>query len=129
MTARLFTIALAGIALVVSVAMPALAQRVDIEARPPELPIDVVPPAVDPVTRPSDTDFYPGGPRVQHDPAFIEPLAAETDGGDMGLSGWTAPQAPVGPAVVGQRELNGWLAIGFSITWGGPPAARPSPRR
>ncbi|MBI2217914.1 MAG: hypothetical protein HYU51_11500 [Candidatus Rokubacteria bacterium] len=129
MTARRFTLALVGLALVVSMVTPALAQRVDIESRPPELPIDVVPPALDPVTRPSDADFYPGGPRVQHDPAFIEPLAAETDGGDVGLSGWTAPQTPVGPAVLGQREVNGWLAIGLSITWGGPPAARPALRR
>ena len=63
---------------------------------------------------------------MQHDPAFIEPLIADTENGRMGASGWTAPQMPVGPIGTGYREQNGWLAVGFSFTWGGPAAA---PRR
>lgn len=103
----------------------AWAQRVDIETRPPaaQRGVDVVPPGLhEQVTRPPDADFYPEGPRVQHDPAFVEPLAADTGTGRVGLSAWTAPQTPAGPGVSGHRDVSGWLAIGFSVTWGAPPA-------
>jgi hypothetical protein len=111
------------------VAGPAAAQQVEIESRPPaprERAPEIVPPGLHyEISRPDDADFYPYGPKVRHDPAFIEPFVTETEGvettGRAGLSGWTAPNTPVGPPVGGYRDVNGWLAIGFTISWGGPP--------
>ena len=87
-------------------------------------------------TRPRDTEFYPYGTRVEHDPGFIEPFAGSyqtaTSSGRFGLSGWTAPNAPVGSEATLWRETNGWFALGFSVTWDGPaarPAAAPRPPR
>jgi hypothetical protein len=122
-------------------ALPAAAQQVEIEATTPtiERPARVVPPPLHYETsRPPDADNYAypwGGPKVQHDPAFIEPLAGTYENtetsGRIGLSGWTAPNPPVGSPVSGWRDVSGWFAIGFSVTWGGPPAApaaKPRPR-
>ena len=116
--------------------LPATAQQVEIEAKTPpvERPARVVPPPLHYETsRPPDADSYPyGGPKVEHDPAFIEPLAGtyETPNGSgkVGLSGWTAPNPPVGSPVSGWRDVSGWFAIGLSVTWGGPPAAPAKPR-
>ena len=76
--------------------------------------------------RPPDADFYPRGTRVEHDPAFIEPFAGSyqtsTASGRYGLSGWTAPNPPVGAESTNWKEVNGWFALGFSVTWDGPPA-------
>jgi hypothetical protein len=120
-------------ALAVSAAGPALAQQqVEIEAPAPETrpgPEVVPPPLHYETTRPTDADYYSTpAPRVQHDPAFIEPFAAKTQTttstGRMGLSGWTAPNTPVGPPVGGTRDVTGWFALGFSYEWGGPPPAK-----
>lgn len=116
---------------------PASAQQVEIKAAPP--PREETPPAIIPpglhyeTTRPSDADHYPQGTRVEHDPAFIGPLSGErrstTERGRAGLSGWTAPNTPVGAAVTGHREVTGWFALGFTITWDGPsPPAKRSAR-
>lgn len=95
------------------------------EQRPPEARI-VPPPLHYEQTRPRDTDFYPYGTRVEHDPAFIEPFAGSyqtaTGSGRFGLSGWTAPNPPVGSEATLWRQTSGWFALGFSVTWGGPPA-------
>jgi hypothetical protein len=123
---------MAGLGLLV--ALPATAQQVEIEARAPtERPARVVPPPLHyETTRPPDNDFYPHGTRVEHDPAFIEPLAGSyetsTGSGRFGLSGWTAPNPPVGAPVGGWRDVSGWFAIGFSVTWDGPPARKARPR-
>jgi hypothetical protein len=117
--------------------LPATAQQVEIEARkaPVERPARVVPPPLHYETsRPPDADYYPyGGTKVEHDPAFIEPLAGSYEtpngSGKVGLSGWTAPNQPVGSPVGGWRDVSGWFAIGFSVTWGGPPAAAPAKPR
>ena len=116
------------------VAAPAVAQDVKIQApqkareRPDtgtqtRLPYDR--------TRPSEHDYYPDGPRVSHDPAFIEPLSTEYQGADssgrVGIAGWTSPNPPLGPEVIGHREVTGWFGLGFTVTWGGPP--RPAPAR
>jgi hypothetical protein len=81
-------------------------------------------------TRPRDADFYPYGTRVEHDPAFIEPFAGTyqtaTSSGRYGLSGWTAPNPPIGSEATLWRQTHGWFALGFSVTWDGPPA-RPAP--
>lgn len=110
--------------------------QVEMEARPPVPQAEVVPPGAHyETTRPSDADYYPPpGPRVKHDPAFIEPLAGKyqtpTGSGRVGLSGWTAPNTPVGSPQTGHREVAGWFALGFSVTWDGPPpvARRPVSR-
>jgi hypothetical protein len=124
----LVTIVIAGLGLLV--AMPAAAQQpIEIEAKRPEVerPLRVVPPPLHyETTRPPDTDFYPQGTKVEHDPAFIEPFASDyatSEGsGTIGLSGWTAPNQPLGGAAANWRETSGWFALGFSVTWGGPPA-------
>jgi hypothetical protein len=99
------------------------------EQKPPEARI-VPPPLHYEQTRPRDADFYPYGTRVEHDPAFIEPFAASyqtsTTSGRFGLSGWTAPNPPIGSEATLWRQTNGWFALGFSVTWDGPPA-RPAP--
>ena len=70
--------------------------------RPPKAPeARIVPPPLHyEQTRPRDTEFYPYGTRVEHDPAFIEPFAGSyqtaTSSGRFGLAGCTAPNAPVG---------------------------------
>lgn len=111
---------------VLMIATPAAAQ-VEIEARPEPLAPDVqvVPPPLHyETTRPPDADFYQGGALVEHDPAFVAPLAwryeTPTGSGQFGLSGWTAPNTPVGPVRSVFREVTGYLAFGFSVTWDGP---------
>ena len=131
----------------VLIALPAAAQGVVPQAppQPPGVQIRssaptverearVVPPPLHyETTRPPDNDFYVPGTQVEHDPAFIEPLAAryETPNGSgrYGLSGWTAPNAPIGSEATLKREVNGWFALGFSITWDGPPAPKSRPQR
>ena len=93
----------------------------------------VAPPLHYETTRPPDYEFYPdGGVKVEHDPAFIEPLASRYEttrgSGRVGFSGWTAPNPPVGSPVSGWRDVSGWFALGFSVTWDGPPAAKARPR-
>ena len=130
------TMVLALVALGCSATLPAAAQQVEIGTKTPPLerPARVVPPPLYyETTRPPDADFYQhGGTRVENDPAFIEPLAStyETPNGSgwMGLSGWTSPNQPVGSPSTGWPETTGWFAIGFSVTWGGPPAAPAKPR-
>ena len=112
---------------------------------PPDVQIETAPqpgaervPAVVPpglhyeTTRPPDGARYPHDVRVEHDPAFIEPFVQpfgdSSSSGQFGLAGWTSPNTPVGPSVIGYREVNGWIGFGFSIVWGGPPrTARPAP--
>ena len=111
--------------------------NVEIQTKPeakPEGPKVVAPPLHYETTRPPDAGDYRHDVRVEHDPAFIEPFTGRTEGptssAKFGLSGWTSPNTPVGPSVIGYQELNGWLGFGFSIVWGGPPAsARPASLR
>ena len=122
---------IAIVGLVTLAASSAAAQQVEIEATPPERherePRIVPPPLQNETSRPPDADYYPRGTAVGHDPAFIEPLAGTyqtaTGSGRFGLAGWTSPNQPVGAESAGFRESPGWLAIGFSITWDGPPPA------
>jgi hypothetical protein len=117
---------IAGLGLLV--ARPVAAQvKLESKETPQEQPMRVVPPPLRyETTRPQDTDYYPRGTKVQHDPAFIEPLSSKYENasgsGRVGVSGWTAPNQPVGGAAGLASEVNGWFALGFSITWGGPPA-------
>ena len=132
----------------VLVALPAAAQQgavpqapqpggvqIQPSAPPPsEREARVVPPPLHyETTRPPDTDFYPQGTKVEHDPAFIEPAAARyqtaNSSGRYGFSGWTAPNPPIGSAQSGWRDSSGWFALGFSVTWDGPPAPKARPAR
>jgi hypothetical protein len=129
------TIAALLVSLSVLAAVPALAQQVEIEAPVPgrERP-EIRPPALHyEQTRPSDREYYPDGPKVEADPAFIEPFASGYDTGETsgfgGVAGWTASNPPLGPAVAsGHHEVNGWFALGFAVTWGGPTRLRPAAR-
>jgi hypothetical protein len=97
------------------------------EPKQPEARV-VPPPLHYEQTRPRDYEYYPGGTRVEHDPAFVEPFAGTyetaTTSGRYGVSGWTAPNPPLGSEATLWRQTNGWFALGFSVTWGGPPARR-----
>ena len=113
---------------------PAAAQQVEIKAPPPapEGRPEIVAPGLHyEKSRPSDSDYYPRGQKVEHDPAFIEPFTVEYETGTkVGVSVWTSPATPVGPTVIAHRENPGWLGFGFSVAWGGPPAsARRGPAR
>ena len=117
------------LAVVVAPAPPADAQQVKIETtrKPAEREARIVPPPLHYETsRPPDADVYPRGTKVEHDPAFIEPFAGSyqttTGSGRFGLSGWTAPNPPIGSEATNWKEVNGWFALGFSVTWDGPPA-------
>ena len=122
----------AAIALALLAVSPVWAQQVEIQApaptREPARPEVIAPGLHDQVTRPSDSDYYPRGTRVQHDPAFIAPFTttwqSPTSSGRVGLSGWTAPNVPVGSPVSGHSEVTGWFALGLSVTWDGPPPDR-----
>ena len=113
---------------------PAPPSGVQIQTAPPPADRDarvVAPPLHYETTRPPDSDFYPpAGPRVEHDPAFIEPLASRyetrTQSGRVGFSGWVSPNMPVGSPQGNQwKDVTGFFALGFSVTWDGPP---PAPR-
>lgn len=127
---------LIALALAVAVTAPAAAQQVDIQKPAPtpqriEREPEVISPGLSEERRPIDADNYPPrGGRVPHEPAFIRGLSSKTATGRAGIAGWTSPNTPVGGAVLGGSELNGWFAIGFSVTWDGPPpppAKRPAP--
>ena len=130
---------IAGLGLLV--ARPVAAQvKLETKEAPQQQPLRPIPPPLRyETTRPQDTDYYPQGTKVQHDPAFIEGLSSKYEtpntSGRVGVSGWTAPNQPVGGAAGLFHEVNGWFALGLSITWGGPPAppthkpaAAPAPR-
>ena len=135
----LLALAVAGM---VALGVSAAEAPVKIETSRPQGPAKrpearVVPPPLHyEQTRPRDTDFYPYGTKVEHDPAFVEPFTGtwqtSTNSGRFGLSGWTAPNPPVGSEATLWRQTNGWAALGFSVTWDGPPArpaAAPLPAR
>jgi hypothetical protein len=111
----------------------ATAQQVEIKAPAPKAPAPprehdiegIVNPGLQyEITRPDDSRYLPVGPRVHHDPAFIEPLSVPTETGRMGVAGWTSPTAAMGGPLAGGREVTGYFAIGFAIEWGGPPASK-----
>jgi hypothetical protein len=118
------------VALVLLVATPVAAQPVEIEkpaprAGPRERERAVITPGLSDEGRPLDADNYPKGGRVPYEPGFIRGLSTEraspASTGRVGGAGWTAPNTPVGSALGGWGEINGWFAIGFSMTWDGPP--------
>ena len=118
--------------LLMLVTTPALAQQVEIKKPPPAAPREerevIVPPGLQQETRPGDADRYPRGGQVQYDPAFIGPASrpyeTPTSTGRFGLSGWVSPHTPVGSPHQGWAESYGVFALGFSVTWDGPPPVR-----
>jgi hypothetical protein len=106
----------------------AVAQQVNITAPTPrpERGIDgIIGPELQyELTQPDDARYLPPGPRVHHDPAFIEPLSKATETGRMGLAGWTSPSAAMGAPASGNKEVTGYFAIGFAFEWGGPPMTK-----
>jgi len=120
-------------ALALLVATPVAAQPVEIEKPAPpaerrEKERAVITPGLSGEGRPLDADNYPKGGRVPYEPGFIRGLSAERETpastGRVGVAGWTAPNTPVGSPLSGWGEINGWFAIGLSVTWDGPPPGR-----
>src|SRR5256886_5969336 len=123
------------LAVVVAPAPPAEAQQVKIETgrKPSEREARIVPPPLHYETsRPPDADVYPRRTKVEHDPAFIEPFAGSyhtTKGsGRFGLSGWTAPNPPIGSEAAKWKANHGGYARRVACGVDGPPA-RPLPRQ
>jgi len=107
----------------------AVAQQVNITAPAPrpERAIDgIIGPELQyEITQPDDARYLPPGPRVHHDPAFIEPLSKATETGRIGVAGWTAPSAAMSSSPAsGNKEVTGYFAIGFAFEWGGPPMTK-----
>ncbi len=124
------TILVAALVLVASLpASVAYAQQVEITAPAP--PRDragegIIAPGLQyEMTRPDDSSYYPPGPRVHYDPAFIGALSTETETptttGRVGFAGWTSPNTPVTSPQSGYRDVTGYFAFGFAVEWGGPP--------
>ena len=123
----------AVIAIGLGMAGPALAQKsVEMETAPPHTPrFEIVPPppAAREATKPTEADFYREDIRVRNEPAFIEPFVGRTrEGNQYGLSGWTAPNIPVGSlAAQGYQNDSGAFALGFTFLFDYPPQAAPRP--
>ena len=119
---------------VLCLATAAMAQSsVEMQSAPapqPHFEIVPPPPAAREATKPPEADFYREDIRVRHEPAFIEPFVGRTKAGNQyGLSGWTAPNIPVGSlASQGYQNDSGALAIGFTFLFDYPPkTATPPP--
>ena len=125
----MLTLTAAGAAILLALAGSAQAQSgVEMRTAPQAGPhFEIVPPS--PATReaskPNDADFYRDDVRLRHEPAFIEPFVGRTKGGnEVGLSGWTAPNPPVGSlASQGYQQANGWFALGVTFLFDYPPKA------
>jgi hypothetical protein len=100
-------------------------QQIEIKGRPPEQaprPEILPPPGAKEITRPRESDFYPGDIRVRLDPAFIAPAVTVKQTGpnsaiQMGFAGWTAPNIPVPQGGGTYHDKVGWFALGFAIIW------------
>jgi hypothetical protein len=121
------------VAVSLALAGPALGQNsVEMETAPPQLPhFEIVPPspATRDATKPLEADFYREDVRIRHEPAFIEPFVGKTAGGNQyGLSGWTAPNIPVGSlASRGYQDDTGAFALGITFLFDYPPQSAPRP--
>jgi hypothetical protein len=81
-------------------------------------PLDLKTPARDGPPERFD-DRYPHRPPVPSVRGFLAPLSKETEGGRMGVAGWTIPNTPVGSRAVGDPDNAGWLGFGFARERGG----------
>ena len=110
MIGRLFGCALAVASLLAGAPL-AVAQPLELKAPPttPEKPRE---------PRPLERDIRPMQPAVPHDPAFVPGLSGKTDSGTQyGVSGWTAPNPPVGSRGAADPESSGLAGFGFSVEW------------
>jgi hypothetical protein len=101
---------------------------VEMRTVPQQAPhFEIVPPgpATREATRPREADFYREDVRVRHEPAFIEPFVGRTEAGnEIGLSGWTTPNPPVGSlASQGYQQSNGSFSLGLTFLFAYPPKA------
>jgi hypothetical protein len=120
--------AVLGVALLGGLGQARAQGQVEIETAPSQLPyVEIAPqgPATREATRPAEADFYREDIRVRHEPAFIEPFVTKTKGGtEVGLSGWTSPNMPVGSlASQGYGQTNGWFSLGITFVWDSPARA------
>jgi hypothetical protein len=124
---------LAVVAFALLAVAPTAAQQVEIQKPAPaparrERERAVIAPGLSGEGRPTDADNYLKGGRVPYEPGFISGLSSErvtpTSTGRIGVAGWTSPNTPVGSPRSGWGEINGWFALGLSMTWDGPPPAR-----
>lgn len=93
------------------------------EGRRPVPPLGIVnAPERHDTSRPQHLDASRSGINIERDPAFIAPFSGVFDAaavsGRYGFSGWTSPNAPIGPSFT---ETNGWFSLGFSLTWDAKP--------
>jgi hypothetical protein len=96
---------------IVSSAAIAVAQPLELKTPAPE-PDKTTPP------RPLERDIRPMQPPVPQQPAYVPGLSDETDSGTRyGLSGWTAPNPPVGSRGAANPESSGAAGFGFSVEW------------
>ena len=126
------TLAAAALAMLVLPGPAAPQTDVEMQAASKPTPhFEIVPqsPATREATRPNDADFYREDIRVRHEPAFIEPFVSKTkEGNEYGLSGWTAPNPPVGSyGSQGYGESNGWFSLGLTFLFDYPPKPGPRP--
>jgi hypothetical protein len=110
MTDRVIVAILALVALL-GAAPAALAQPLELGA-PPVKPEEATPP------RSLERDIRPMQPPVPHEPAYVPGLSGETQHGTRyGVSGWTAPNPPVGSRGAASPESSGSAGFGFSVEW------------
>ena len=64
-------------------------------------------------------DVHPSRTPVPGIPGFVAPLSKQTETGQAGIAGWTAPNLPVGSRGAADPDNPGWLGFGFAAQWGG----------
>jgi hypothetical protein len=89
----------------------AFPQPLELKA-PPSAPEKAPPP------RSLERDIRPMQPPVPQEPAYVPGLSGETEHGTRyGVSGWTAPNPPVGSRGAANPESSGSAGFGFSVEW------------
>ncbi|HKZ05131.1 MAG TPA: hypothetical protein VJU81_06635 [Methylomirabilota bacterium] len=100
-----------ALAALLGAAPAALAQPLELKTPPPESEKTGPP-------RPLERDIRPMQPPVPQEPAYVPGLSGETERGTRyGVSGWTAPNPPVGSRGAATPESSGSAGFGFSVEW------------
>ena len=82
-------------------------------------PLELRPPPQD-KTRPKARGEHALAPHAVSTPAFLGPTI-RTESTEFGVSGWIAPNPPVGSPRAAGGDVNGWGVLGLTFTGGGPP--------